>query len=150
MRQEVVKCDRKNSEVHGFYGKRSALSSFVLSNVNSCPLVWHYRFSKSLKKNEKIQERALRILYHDSTSNYKELLNKSSKVSMEEKRLRNFSLEISKTFNQLNLEYMKEIFHKTTNLTERTFNIKANQHNITKYGNKSSRSSYLEFLVKAD
>ena len=150
MRQEVIKCDRKNSEVHGFYGKRSALSSFVLSNVNSCPLVWHYRFSKSLKKNEKIQERALRILYHDSTSNYKELLNKSSKVSMEEKRLRNFSLEISKTFNQLSLEYMKEIFHKTTNLTERTFNIKANQHNITKYGNKSSRSSNLEFLVKAD
>ena len=52
---------------------------FILSNFNSCPLVWHYRFSKSLKKNKKIQEEALRILYHYSTSNYKELLNKSSK-----------------------------------------------------------------------
>ena len=59
---------------------------------------------------------------------------------MEEKRLRNLSLEISKTLNLLNLEYMKEIFHKTTNLTHRPFNIKPNQNNTTKYGNKSLKS----------
>ena len=87
-----------------------------------------------------MQERVLRILYNNSTSSYKQLLNKSSKVSMEEKRLRNLSLEISKTLNLLNLEYMKEIFHKTTNLTHRPFNIKANQNNTTKYGNKSLKS----------
>ena len=130
-KKQTIKCDWKDSEVHGLYG---------LSNFNSCPLVWHNRFSRSLKKIEKIQDRVLRILYNDSNSNYKQLLNKSSKVSMEEKRLRNLSLEISKTLNLLNLEYMKEIFHKTTNLTHRPFNIKANQNNTTKYGNKSLRS----------
>ena len=31
---------------------------------------------------------------------------------------------------------MKEIFYKTTNLTHRPFNIKVNQNNTTKYGNK--------------
>ena len=36
--------------------------------------------------------------------------------------------------------YIKEIFHKTTNLTHRPFNIKVNQNNTTKYGNKSLRS----------
>ena len=35
---------------------------------------------------------------------------------------------------------MKEIFHKTTNLTHRPFDVKANQNNITKYVNKSLRS----------
>ena len=35
---------------------------------------------------------------------------------------------------------MKEIFHKTTNLTHRPYNIKVNQNNTTKYGNKSLRS----------
>ena len=35
---------------------------------------------------------------------------------------------------------MKEIFYKTTNLTHRPFNIKVNQNNTTKYGNKSLRS----------
>ena len=101
--------------------------------------MWHFCSSKSLRKIEKIQERALRILYNDSTSDYNQLLNKSSKASMEVKCLRNLALEIFKTLNHLNPEYMKEIFYKTTNLTHRPFNIKVNQNNTTKYGNKSLR-----------
>ena len=63
--------------------------------------------------------------YNDSTSDYNQLLNKSSKASMEVKRLRNLVLEIFKTMNHLNPEYMKDIFYKTTNLTLRPFNIKS-------------------------
>ena len=59
---------------------------------------------------------------------------------MEVKRLRKLALEIFKTLNNLNPEYMKEIFYKTTNLTHRPFNIKINQNNTTRYGNKSLRS----------
>ena len=91
--------------------------------------------SKSLKKIEKIQGRALRILYNDSTNDYNQLLNKSSKASMEVKCLRNLARKIFKTFNNLNPEYMEEIFYKTTNLTHRPFNIKVNQNNTTIYGN---------------
>ena len=58
---------------------------------------------------------------------------------MEAKRLRNLALEIFKILNHLNPEYMKEFFY-TTNLTHRPFNVKVNQHNTTKYGNKSLRS----------
>ena len=35
---------------------------------------------------------------------------------------------------------MKEIFYKTADLTHRPFNIKVNQINTTKYGNKSLRN----------
>ena len=49
---------------------------------------------------------------------------------MEVKRLRNLALEIFKTLNHLNPEYMKEIFYKTTNLTHRPFNVKVNQLNM--------------------
>ena len=87
----------------------------------------HFCSSKSLKKIEKIQGRALRILSNDPTSDYNQLLNKSSKASMEVKCLRNLAQEIFKTLNNLNPEYMKEIFYKTANLTHRTFNIKVNQ-----------------------
>ena len=82
-------------------------NSFFLSRFNYCPLVQHFCSSKSLKKIEKLQERALRILYNDSTSDYNQLLNKSSKASMEVKCLRNLALEIFKTLNHLNPEYMK-------------------------------------------
>ena len=46
---------------------------------------------------------------------------------MEVKRQRNLFLEISKTLNYLNFEYMKEIFHKTANYTHRPINIIANK-----------------------
>ena len=72
----------------GFKGKEVLLNSFVLSNFNDCPLVWHFCSSKSLKKIEKIQERALRIPRDDSTSDFNQLLNKSSKASMKVRRLR--------------------------------------------------------------
>ena len=102
--------------------------------------MWHFCSSKPLKNIEKTQERALRILYNDSTSDYNQLLNNSSKASMEVKRLRKLALDIFKTLNNLNPEYMKEIFYKTTNLTHRPFNIKVNHNNTTKYGKKSLRS----------
>ena len=55
------------------------------------------------------------------------------------KCLRNLALEIFKTLNHLNPEYMKEIFCKTTNLTHRPSNIKVNQDNTTKYGNNTTK-----------
>ena len=73
---------------------------------------------------------------------------------MEVKRFRNLALEIFKTLNNLNPEYMKEIFYKTTNLTHRPFNIKVNQNNTTKLNMaikpKKLTTSYLKFPAKAD
>ena len=124
----------------GFKEKEVLLNSFFLSNFNYFPLALLFCTSKSLKKIEKIQERTLRILYNDPTSDYNQLLNKSGKATMEVKRLGKLALEIFKTLNNLNPEYMKEIFYKTTNLTHIPFNIKVNQNNTTKYGNKNLKS----------
>ena len=59
---------------------------------------------------------------------------------MEVKRLRNLALEIFQTLNHLNPKYILEIFHETTNFTHRPFNIKVDQNNTTKYGDKSPRN----------
>ena len=101
----------------GFKEKEILLNSFVYSNFNCCPLVWHFCSSKSLNKIEEIQERALRLLHSNFTGDYSELLNKSGKPSMEVKRLRTLALEIFKTLNNLDPDYMKEIFFKTTNIS---------------------------------
>ena len=107
----------------GFKEKEVLLNSFVYSNFNYCPLVWHFCSSKSLYKIEKIQERALRLLHNDFASGYAELLKKSGKATMEIKRLRCLALEIFKTVNNLNPYYMKKIFSKTTYLTHRPLDI---------------------------
>ena len=124
----------------GFKEKEVLLNSFVLSNFNYCPLMWHFCSSKLFKKIEKIQEQAFRIPHNDSISDYNQLLNKFSEASMDVKRLRNLALEIFKTLNYLNPECMKEIFYEATNLTHRPFDITVDQNNTTKYGNKSLTS----------
>ena len=62
-----------------FKTKEILVQSFVFSNFNYCPLVWHFSSEKSVKKIEKIHERALRFLYNDSTSSYEDLLSKAKK-----------------------------------------------------------------------
>ena len=72
----------------GFKEKENLLDSFVYSNFNYCPLVWHFCSSKSLYKIEKKEERALRLLHNDFNSDYAELLKKSGKASVKSKRKR--------------------------------------------------------------
>ena len=57
----------------GFKEKENLLNSYVFSNFNYCPLVWHFCSSKSLYKTKKIQDRALRLLHNDFASDHAEL-----------------------------------------------------------------------------
>ena len=86
----------------------------------------------SKKKIEKIQERALRILYNDFSSDYESILNKFGKSSMEVKQLRTLALEVFKTLNNMNPEYMKEIFHNTAFSTLRPLNLEVNENLLWK------------------
>ena len=56
---------------------------------------------------------------------------------MRRKRLRNLALELFKTLNKMNPEYMKERFPKTTFSTHRPLNLEINKNYTTRYGNKS-------------
>ena len=87
---------------------------------------------------ERIQERALKILYNFS-SDFEYILNKSGKSTMEVKRLRTLALEVFKTLNNMNPEYTKEIFHETAFTKPRPLNLEVNESHTTKYGNKSLR-----------
>ena len=60
----------------GLKEKQVLLNSFVYLNFNYFPLVCHLCSPKSLRKIEKIQERALRLLHNVFASDYAELLRK--------------------------------------------------------------------------
>ena len=83
--------------------KKVLTESFVYSNFDYCPLVWHFCQAKSLQKiNKNIKKRALHYLYDDFESSYSELLQRSNKTTMTTQRLRSLCTEIYKTLNQLN------------------------------------------------
>ena len=87
------------SRLQRFLGEKqkdALINSFIFSNFNYCPLVWHFCSSKSSQKIEKIKLRCLRIIYNDYSSDYQTLLKLSQKPLMGIKRLRNLALEYSK------------------------------------------------------
>jgi len=52
-------------------------NSFIRSNFNYCPLVWHFCNKTNTEKLEKLQLRALRIVFNDFNSSYSDLLIKA-------------------------------------------------------------------------
>ena len=120
--------------------KETIINTFVYSNFNYGSLIWHFCNKKSQNKIEKIQERCLKVLLNDYTSNYEELLENSKSVPMKIKRLRNIIIEIFKTLNNQNANFMKEIFHHSPNLTHRKHNIYVHPQHTTRFGTKSLRA----------
>ena len=48
--------------------------SFIRSNFSYCPLVWHFWSKTSTDKMEKLQYRALRLVYNDFDRSYEDLI----------------------------------------------------------------------------
>ena len=82
--------------------REAIINSFIYSNFNYCPLVWHFCSCKSSHKIEQIQKRCLRIILNDNESDYETLLEKANKETMVIKRMRTIATEIFKTINDLN------------------------------------------------
>ena len=90
--------------------------SFVMSNFDYCPVVWHFCGKVNNGKLEKIQERALRILYRDYISDYDSLISKSRTEKILTTRLKKILIEVFKTLKKTNPPYLHSLF--TTNETE--------------------------------
>ena len=56
---------------------------------------------------------------------------------MKTRRLNTLAIEMFKTVNERNLNYMKNIFTSTTNSRVRTFDLLVKNCNTVKYGSKS-------------
>ena len=76
-------------------------------------------------------------MLNDYESDYKTLLDKADKPTMETKRLRILALEIFKTLNDLNPSFMKEIWHFSVDKTHRKNNLFVHTRNTSNHGDKS-------------
>ena len=94
--------------------KTEVMYSFVYSNFNNCPLVWHFSSCESLQKIEKIQNCFLRLVLGDYESDHGNLIEKNGTTTMKIKRLRTLATEIFRAINNINHSYMRNIFTPKT------------------------------------
>ena len=117
----------------GFEKKKLLINSFIYSNFNYCLLVWRVCSKNSLNKIENVEKRALRFLLNDYECDYKTLLKKGDKYTMELRRLRTLALKPFKTLNDLNSTSMKNLSKSRKN------NLKLPKRNTVKYRYNSTR-----------
>ena len=54
------------------------MKAFLLSQFNYCPLIWMFSDRRMNNRVNRIREKALRIIYNDTSSNFPELLQKDN------------------------------------------------------------------------
>ena len=132
-----------------FEEKKILINSYFMANFNYCPLVWMLSNASSLKKIENLQKRALRFLCNDYEISYEDLLSKASTSSMNVKRLRALCVELYKTINKQNPDFMRDLFKlRFTNRPVREkykMNMIIPEFNQVSYGKKSLRTFGLNF-----
>jgi hypothetical protein len=88
--------------------------SFISSNFSYCPVTWIFCGKKNGQKLEKIQERALRFVFSDSSTSYDALLKRANILPLSLHRLRFLAIEIYKCVNGSNPSYLNNLFSKRT------------------------------------
>ena len=119
--------------------RKLIFQSFVLSNFTYCPIVWHFCGKQYNGKIEKIQERALRVLYDDYESECRELLDKSGAISMLQSRLNCIILEVFKSMHNggpLYIQNMFEIKKSSYSMRDSSKLVRPNR-NTTTFGLRS-------------
>jgi len=119
--------------------KKALTRSYVLSQFNYCPLVWHFCGNASIHKMEKIQERALRFVFNDYTSEYKEMLEKNGESTLYLKRVRIMAQEVYKAINNQSPKYVKELLSERNSRysNRRPLDLYIPRVNQEKFGYKS-------------
>ena len=93
--------------------RKCIMRAFISSQFGYCPLVWFFCSRKINNRMNRIQERALRIVYKDYVSTFAQLLEKDSSVSIHIRNLQVLATEIFKARNNLSPPTVQNIFRTT-------------------------------------
>ena len=85
-------------------------------------------------------EKCLQVVLNDYSNYYKELIQAFASVSIDTRQLHAIGDGIFKTLDDLNPNFLKEIFYCPQNLTHRKCNIYVYSQNTKKIGNKNLSS----------
>ena len=104
-----------------FQKKRALYKAFVNSQFKYCPLTWMFHKHKTNYKINRLQERALRLIYNDHISSLKEL-SKDGTFTIHDQNIQNLVIEMFKALNDLSAPDFSELFQ----LNESLYGLRSN------------------------
>ena len=122
--------------------RKSLMKAFITTQLNYCPLIWMFHSRQLNNRINKIQERALRLVYKDNKLTFDDLLKLDNSVTIHQRNLQILATEIFKVKNSLAPEIMTEVFEIKEphyNLRSEASHFKRENVKSTHYGIQSVR-----------
>ena len=120
--------------------KLTIYKTAVLSHLTYCSTVWHFCKVADKRKIERLQEKALRVVYCDKSTPYAQLLIKANLPSLENRRLQDIAILMYKVKNGSAPQPIKDMFTiKETHYELRNNNFIIPKFCTVKYGKNSIR-----------
>ena len=101
----------------------------ILPHLTYCQTVWHFCKQSERRKLERLQERALRIIYNCSTDTYEDLLRRAKLPSLYNRRLQEIVTLMYKVRNGLVPNYIGELF----NFKNKVYSLRNADFDIPRY-----------------
>ena len=120
-----ILCKNANNKISALLRFRNMLNykqtlvlvnCYILSYFYYCPIIWMFCNKREHNLIQRTHKRALKVLLNNFEADYPTLLKLGNSVSIHTKHLQALMVEIFKTKNSHNPEFMKEIF-KQKNIT---------------------------------
>ena len=90
--------------------RRRIFKAFLDSQFNYCPLIWMFHSRTLNSKINKLQEKALRIVFNDNTSSFDQLLEKDNSVRIHTRKLQYLVIEMYKIKHKISPKLCKKYF----------------------------------------
>ena len=101
---------RKKSKLLNMSCKVKLFNAFIRSIFSYCPLIWMNRNKTDMNRLEKIQERALRMVFNDNWATYDELLTRAKLPTLQNMWKTMLVTEVYKAHHKLSPTYISELF----------------------------------------
>ena len=95
-----------------FDKKKILIKTFFESQFKYCPLTWMFHSRKLNNKINRLQERALRLVYNDFNSSFQQLLDKDNSFTIHHQNIQSLIIEMYKVVNDLSTDTFAELFTK--------------------------------------
>ena len=113
--------------------------SFILCHFEFCSVVWHFCGKTSIRRMEKIQERALRFVYGDYDTTYHDLLHNARLPTLELGRERSIAILTYKILHDQAPNYLKDLINCNRNSKIYLPSYKSTKHGINSFSYRAPR-----------
>ena len=116
-----------------FYRRKMLMNAFFNSQFSHCPLLWMFHSRCINTKINNLHFRALRMIYQDDASSFKELLVKDGSTTIHQQNLQSLAIEMFKVKSGIAPTFMENIFSINENINSE--NVSANTRSQSQFYN---------------